>query len=40
MSVLSQIDLSIYSSRESLKAAVLLSLLSVWVLVGLFYWIG
>src|SRR5438552_17483066 len=40
MSVLSQIDLSIYSTRESLKAAVLLSLLTVWVLVGLFYYLN
>ena len=40
MCLLSQIDLSIYSSRESLKAAVLLSLLSVWVLVGLFYYLN
>src|ERR1043166_8664586 len=40
MCLLGQIDLSIYSSRDSLKAAVVLSLLSVWVLVGLFYYLN
>jgi PAS domain S-box-containing protein len=40
MHLLSPIDLDFYFTREHLKAGVLVSLLSVWVLVGLFYYLN
>ncbi len=40
MHYLNQIGLDLYFTRESLKTGVLVSLLSVWVLVGLFYYLN
>ncbi|HKI69722.1 MAG TPA: PAS domain-containing protein, partial [Verrucomicrobiae bacterium] len=40
MHYLNQFGLDLYFTRESLKTGVLVSLLSVWVLVGLFYYLN